>query len=127
MYRYWVVSAKVPVNKVISVSKYLARFNWFGGSLVVNDNFPRGLATIYFRMLQTVESFGPIGDIIIELPELLKSNIKIYHTSENEDTWKPAHLPRNLRGQKSSLLLLLLLLLSLGLEVYLKFMIFEYV
>ena len=69
MYRYWVISAKVPVNKVIPVSKYLSRFKWFAGSKVEDDNFPRGLATIYLRLLHSV--LHPTGHFELWVPILL--------------------------------------------------------
>jgi hypothetical protein len=103
LYRCWVVGAKVPVTKVISVTKYLSQFNWFAGSKVKDNNFPRGLATIYLRILQTTDSFDPIGQVVSELAELLKSNIVMYHTPENVDTWKPAHIPRSLQEKQSNL------------------------
>lgn len=103
MYRYWVVSAKVPVNKVFPVLKYVLRLELFAGSRVESNDFPRGLATIYLRILARGHSDAHNNLIINELLPLLKSNIELYHTSEDEDTWMPAHLPRKLQGQKSNL------------------------
>ncbi len=41
--------------------------------------------------------------IMNELLPLHKSNIELYHTSEDEGTWMAAHLPTNSQGQKSNL------------------------
>jgi hypothetical protein len=49
MYMYWIFTTKVPVSKVVSLSKFISQFTWFHGMRVRDDNFPRGLATIEFR------------------------------------------------------------------------------
>jgi hypothetical protein len=81
---YWIVHTTIPVDKVISLSKYLSQFVWYAGMRIDDDNFPEGLATIRFRVKDS------IAEHLSDLTQHLTS-IELYHTPENEDTWKPAH------------------------------------
>jgi hypothetical protein len=46
MYLYWIIITKVHIDKVNSLGKYLSTFSWFGGMNIVDNNFPRGVATV---------------------------------------------------------------------------------
>ena len=92
MYLYWIVITKVPVDKLNPLSKYLSQFAWFGGIRLVDNGFPKGIATIQFRIRKEGKApkTGFPASAFDSLPPL-KSKI-VYHTPENEDTWKMAHV-----------------------------------
>jgi hypothetical protein len=95
MYLYWVVVTKVPINKVGSLAKYLSTFYWFDGMRIADNNFPKGLATIKFRVKSENRrsTNSDFLDLFLKSTKLEDyfTSITTYHTPENEDTWKAAH------------------------------------
>jgi hypothetical protein len=97
LYLYWIVDTKVPVNKVGPLAKYLSEFSWFGGMRIVDNNFPRGMATVKFRVKsESGKTNSEFWDLFIKRTELQDyfHSINTYHTPENEDSWKAAHFPK---------------------------------
>jgi hypothetical protein len=97
MYLYWIVDTKVPVNKIGSLAEYLSKFSWFGGLRIVDNNFPRGMAAIKFRVKSdSGKTNSEFWDLFLKDTQLHDyfDSIKTYHTPENEDTWRAAHFPK---------------------------------
>jgi hypothetical protein len=65
---------------------FLSQFAWYAGMRINDDNFPEGLARIRFRVKDSITELLSLSDLTEHL-----TSINLYHTPENEDTWKPAH------------------------------------
>jgi hypothetical protein len=97
---YWIVEAKVPVEKVVAVSRHLSKQPWFGGMNILDNNFPRGVATIVFRIFSEKDFPPEAFDMILKKGPSIFHEIVTYHTPKNKDTWEPEHFKKRTKRGK---------------------------
>jgi len=98
LYLYWIVVLEVPVDKIISLSKFLSRFSRYKAMRIDDDDFPNGIATISIKLKkEETDSSETLSIDLINTLFYFSNKILLYHTKENAETWEPAHIPQELK------------------------------
>lgn len=93
---YWVAITEVPISKLTAVTEYLQRQPWFAGARIRDDNFPSGIATIYFRIASEDDVPSKAFDTLMDSELSIFNKIDLYHTPYDKDTWEPAHISKKI-------------------------------